>query len=117
MQREAGEIGDKHIARRLLAATRVVKVLNIAHRLRMSLAQIPATRLVFRDQLAGPQQIDEVGRATQIADGLLERRDGTAADAENLEKLIPKRLAIGSLSRGVGPIARKGGRAVADFVP
>ena len=113
---DAGEIGDDQPAGNLAVAPGVLEAADVGHALRVRPSQILAGGLVFHEQAARPEQVNEAPIAGELSDGLLEGGDGAAADAEDVEKLVPEGLAFGGFA--VTPaIVAKGDGAVANLVP
>ena len=50
-------------------------------------------------------------------DRLLEGGNGAAADAEDVEEVVPEGLAFGGLARFAPPFPAEGDGAVADLIP
>ncbi len=72
---------------------------------------------MLRDQPALPEEVDEVVCSAEIADRLLEVGDGSAADAEDFEELVPEGLCLAPLARRLAIRLRERDGALADFIP
>ena len=73
--------------------------------------------LLFDDQGAGPEQVDEARCVVQASDVFLVPGDGLAGDAEKVEEVVVERLRLALFIVG-GPVgAREGCGADADIVP
>ena len=83
--------------------------------------QVFATRLLFDQQHAGPEQIDKAVcsgfGAGQLFHGMLKGGDALVGDAEDFKEINPERLALAVFMGRVGPGAAEGERAGFDFVP
>ena len=83
----------------------------------MRLAEVFAGGLVLRQQPARPEQVNEAPVAGELLDRLLEGGDGAAADAEDVEEVVPEGLAFGGLAGLALPFAAEGDGAVANLIP
>ena len=83
----------------------------------VGLVEALAGGLVLSQQVARPEQINEAPVAGELFDGLLEGGDGAAADAEDVEEVVPEGLTFGGLARLALPFAAEGDGAVANFIP
>ena len=111
------KIGDDDVPRHFVLAAVADEVLDILEGLRLGLAQILAAALVFDEQHPLPEEIDPSIPPGNLLDWLLERGQGTAAHAENLEELVPKRLLFGDFASCAGPFRRETYGVLADLVP
>jgi hypothetical protein len=114
---EALEIGEQDVTRDLIAATDGLEVLDIVESLRLGCFKAGAGCLVFDQQLALPEQIDEAVGAAQSPDRLFERGDGAPRNAEDIEELVPEGLLVGLLACGRSPVAGEEDGPLVDFVP
>jgi hypothetical protein len=69
---DTGEVGDHDVAWSFFRAAFGVEVLDVPDGLRLGCGEVAAARLVLGDKLAAPEQVDEVVRPAEVADGLLE---------------------------------------------
>lgn len=69
------------------------------------------------EQAARPEQINETPIAGELIDWLLEGGDGVAADAEDVEELVPEGLVLGGFAGFAFPFLGKSDGAVANLVP
>ena len=76
-----------------------------------------ARALVFHNEDAGPEKINETVIAGDLFHRFLEAGNGAAADAEHAEKFIPKAFRLGLLAGLAFPFIRKPDGVVTDFVP
>ena len=111
------EIGDEHEARNFLPAVRAREVFDVGEGLRLREAEVFAEALVLDEQLPPPEQIDRALVALQVDDIRLEGRERRAAQAEDIEEVIPERLLLRALGTVARVLPRKADGAVADFVP
>ncbi|MGC2422509.1 MAG: hypothetical protein WA405_12770 [Candidatus Acidiferrales bacterium] len=58
---------------------------------------------MFDENLAGPEEINITAFARNPLDRLFKARYGAAADAENIEKLVPEGLLFRAFAFGVRP--------------
>ena len=117
MEGDAGEIRDDQPAGNLAVAPGILEAADVGHALRVRLSQILAGGLVFHEQAARPEQIDEAPIAGKLSDRLLEGGDRAPADAEDVEKLIPEGLAFGGFAGNATPVFAKDNGAVANLIP
>ena len=117
MQRDPGKVADDDVARDFVLSAIANKVVDVAKRLRLGLAQVLPATLVLDQQHAGPEKVDVAVLAGDLLHRLLKRRHDAAANAEHREKLVPKRLFLGALAAGAGPVAGESDGVVANFVP
>jgi len=117
VQGDAGEIGDDQPTGNLAVAAGVLEAADVGQALRMRLAEIGAGRFVFDEQLAGPEQVNKASVAGEFLDRFLEGGHGAAADAEDVEELVPEGLVFGGFAGFGLPILAKGDGAVANLVP
>jgi hypothetical protein len=110
---QAREVGHEDVARQvaLLQPREVVERLSVRTR------QRPPARLVFDDQRARPEQVDEALGAAVLLDCMLEAGEPTTRQAENGEELVPERLRLGALVARVTPLLGEGDGAALDLVP
>jgi hypothetical protein len=80
------------------------------------LVEILPGGLVLDEEFAGPEEVDFSEVSGEFFHGFLERGDGAALDAEDVEEVVPVRLALGLLGSGVPPFAGEADGAFADFV-
>ena len=64
-----------------------------------------------------PEQINEAPIAGELFHRLFEGGDGAAADAEDVEELVPEGLALGGFAGFAFPFPGKSDGAVANLVP
>ena len=114
---DAGEIRDDQPAGNLAVAPGILEAADVGHALRVRLSQILAGGLVFHEQAARPEQINEAPIAGKLSDRLLEGGDRAAADAEDVEKLIPEGLAFGGFAGNASPVFAKDNGAVTNLIP
>ena len=69
------------------------------------------------EQPARPEQVNEAPVAGELLDRLLEGGDGAAADAEDVEEVVPEGLAFGGLAGFALPFPAEGDGAVANLIP
>jgi hypothetical protein len=62
---------------------------------------------VLGEQAARPEQVNEAAIAGELLHRLLEGGDGAAADAEDVEELVPEGLALGGFACFAFPIPGK----------
>ena len=79
--------------------------------------QVTAGALLFDQQHARPEQVDEAGGVVEPLDVLLVPCNGASLDAEDLEERVVEALRLALLIRGAGPLAGEVGGAGADLVP
>jgi hypothetical protein len=103
VERDAGEIGDDDVARAFFRPSFARKVLDVSERLRFRAAEVLAEALVFDEHLAGPEQIDVTVVAGNFLHRLFKARHGAAADAEDVEELVPEGLLFRPLALRAGP--------------
>jgi hypothetical protein len=72
----------------------------------VGLVEALAGGLVFDEQAARPEQINEAPIAGELLDQLLKGGDGAAPDAEDVEEVVPEGLALGGLPRFALPFSR-----------
>src|ERR1017187_3995867 len=65
----------------------------------------------------GQNRVNEAPVPGELADGLLEGGDGAAADAEDIDEVVPEGLAFGGLAGFALPFAAEGDGAVANLIP
>jgi hypothetical protein len=83
----------------------------------MRLAEIGPGGFVLDKQASRPEQVDETPIAGELLDRLLESGDGAAADAEDVEEIIPERLSLSGFTSFALPFLAEGDGAVANLVP
>ena len=96
VERDPGKVGNDDVAGNVVLPALADEVLDVAEGLRLGFAQVFAEALVLDQQHAGPEKVDVAVIAGDFLYRLLERGHRAAADAEDLEKLVPKRLFLGS---------------------
>jgi hypothetical protein len=117
MQGDSPEVRDDDPSGYFFVSPGVLEAAYVVHRLRVRLPEVLASALVLNDQAARPEQVDGAPRPTKLLYGFLERRNGSTFDAENVEELIPERLALRVLTRFVFPVIGKHDGAMTDLVP
>ena len=80
-------------------------------------AEVLAKALVFDQEDAAPEQVNEPVLAAEVADGFLETGDVPAGQAEDVKEGIPKGLALGRFAGLARPIVGKTNGVVSDFIP
>ena len=91
---DALEVGDDEVAGRFFFAPAAREGADVFHALRVRFAEIFARALVLGDEGARPEQVDVGPVAAELFHRLLERGDGAALDAEDVEEGVPKRLGL-----------------------
>ena len=114
---DALEIGDDEPARHFLFASGIDEATDVFHALGVGFVEVLACGFLLYEQAAGPKEVDFPPGAGKFFHGLLEGGDGAAFDAEDVEKVIPERLAVAAFRARVFVFARKGNRAAFDFIP
>src|SRR5690606_38511520 len=95
----------------------VAQAVEVVAGLGVGAVQVLAAGLVLDQQHALPEQVDVAVLAIELLDPLLETGDALAADAEDLEELVPEGLGLGILRGHVGPFPREAQVPVLDLVP
>ena len=72
---------------------------------------------MLRQQAARPEQVNEAPAAVELPDGLLESGDSAAANAEDVEEVVPRGLAFGGLVGFALPFPAERDGAAAYFIP
>jgi len=80
-------------------------------------ARVCAVALVLDEELAAPEEVDGALVAFEVGDIRLEGGEGGAAEAEDVEELVPEGLLLGALGAVASVVAGEADGAVADFVP
>ena len=114
---DAGEVGEDDVAGDFLLATLADEIADVAEGLGLRLAEVATEALVFDQQDAGPEEVDEAAVAGDLLDRLLKAGHELATQAEDLEELVPEGLLVGGLPRGARPFAGEADGVLADFVP
>jgi len=114
---DAVEIREDQPAGNLAVAPSVLEAADVVHALGVGLAEIGPGRLVLHEQPARPEQVNEPPVAGKFFDRLLEGGDGAAADAKDVEEVVPEGLAFGGLARFALPFPAEGDGAVANLIP
>lgn len=85
----------------------------------MGAGQVAALALLFDDQGAGPEQVDEAvgARGVERADALFVDGDLFAGDAEDPEELVVEGLGLALLVALALPVLSEAGGVGADFGP
>ena len=104
VERKLLEVGDQHEARHLVPAVGAGEVADVVERLEAGGVEVLAAALVFDEQLALPEQVDERMLAAHVAGVFLERGKRRAPQPEHVEKLVPEGLLLAGF-RGVGGVA------------
>jgi hypothetical protein len=117
MQSDAGEVRDDDVPRNFFLASFAQEVMDIREGLRFSRTKVLASALVFDEEDAGPEEVDECEIAREFADGLLEARDGATTDPEGLEELVPESLLVGCLAPCARPVTGETDCVLSDLVP
>ena len=117
VQCDAGEVGNNHVARHLVLPALANQVLDILERLRLGLAQVLPSALVFDQQHTPPEEVDAAVPARNLPHRLLERGNGAAAHPEHFKEVVPERLFFAALAPGGRPFLGEGDGVLADFVP
>jgi len=117
MDGDALEVGDDQPTGHFLLPARLNEAANVFHALRVGLAEVGSSTLVFDEAGAGPEEVDESPIPAELTDRLLKRRQCAALPSEDLEKLIPEGLTLGFLRGLPFPIPRESDGAVFDLVP
>jgi len=87
------------------------------HALGVGLAEVLAGGLVLGQPPARPEQVNEAPVAGELFDRFFEGGDGAAADAEDVEEVVPEGLALGSLARFALPFTAECDSAVPNLIP
>ena len=117
MERDSSKVGDDNVAWDFVFAALAEQVLNVAEGLRLGFAQVFAKTLVLDEQHVGPEEVDVAVFAGDFPHRLLERSHSPAANAEDLEKVVPKRLLLCPLTPSTGPIAGEANSVLSNFIP
>ena len=112
-QRPVLEIAGLNAAR--LFARR--DALDVIECLPLRLAQIEAAALLFDQQRARPEQVDEAVAVIEQFDALLVDRDLSPLDPKHREEIVVEALRVAALVGGVGPVLAEPPRAPPDLVP
>ena len=95
----------------------VPEIVRVSRHLCLREAEVFAEALVLDEEPAFPKQIDRAFVALQVDDVRLERREGGAAQAEDMEEVISEGLLLCAFGTVARVLPRKADGAVADFVP
>ena len=117
MEGDAGEIRDDQPAGNLAVALGVFEAADVSHALGVGLSEVLAGGLVLHEQAARPEQVNKAPVAAELSDRLLERGDGAAADAEDVEEVVPEGLAFGGFAGFALPFPAKDDGTVANLIP
>ena len=107
------EIADQDVSGELV----VLQPRKVVQRLLPRSDQIAPAGLLFNEEFALPEQVDEALLLSQLFDRLLECRDLAPLDPEQLEELVVEGLGVAPLVSGLGPVSREGRCAGTDLVP
>lgn len=113
VQAETGEIGHQQVAWQLGVAQAVEVVAGLG----VGAVQVLAAGLVLDQQHTLPEQVNVAILAIELLDPLLEAGDALAADAEDVEELVPEGLGLGILRGHIGPFLREAQGPILDLVP
>ena len=113
VQAHTREVGHQHIARQLA----LDDAGEVVQRLLVGAVEVLATRLVFGDQHALPEQVDLAAPIAEFFGRLFKAGDAPPRDAEDVEELVPEGLCLGGFPRLVSPLARERQRPILDLVP
>ena len=114
---DAGKVGDDDVLGQFGVAAFADQVLDIVEGLPFGFCQVPPGGFVLGEETAFPEEINPVVGSFDGADGFLETGDGPAAEAEHVEKGVPKGFGFGGFSCFAGPFAGEGKCAGLDFIP
>src|SRR3989304_2857694 len=117
VQGDPREVGYNDVARYLIFSAGAYEILDVAEGLRLGFAEVFAETLMLDQQHPAPEEIDVVIVAREVFNRFLECGHGAAAEAKDLEKLVPKRLLLGTLASSAGPFTCKADGVLANFVP
>lgn len=110
------KIGHDDVARNLVGTALRRERLDVPKSLACRSREILPARLVLANQDALLNDIDPVVAAAKISDGRFEAGDRASIDAEDVEKLIPKRLCLGPFAMSVAPLVGKLNRPTPDLL-
>ena len=78
---------------------------DVFHALGVGFIEIRSGGFVLDEDAGRPEKIDLAPGSREFPHGFLEGGDGAALDAEDVEELVPKCLALGFLGDGVPVLA------------
>ncbi len=113
----AREIRDDQPAGNLAVAPGVLEAADVVHALGVGLVESGPGGLVLGEQAGRPEQVNEAPIAGELFYRLFEGGDGAATDAEDVEELVPKGLALGGFAGFALPFLGKSDGPVANLVP
>ena len=99
---EGAEIGDEDVTGNLVPPIFAGEVFDVGEGLGGSGGEVFAPAFVFDDEAAFPKEVDGGGVALEVADVFLERGEGGAAEAEDVEEIVPESLLMRTLGEGAG---------------
>src|SRR5690606_35427663 len=95
----------------------VAQAVEVVAGLGVGAVQVLAAGLVLDQQHTLPEQVNVAILAINLLDPLLEAGDALAADAEDVEELVPEGLGLGILRGHIGPFLREAQGPILDLVP
>ena len=102
---DALEIGNDQPARHFLFPAGIDETADVFHALGVGFIEILSGGFVLDEDAGRPEKIDLAPSSREFPHGLFEGGDGAALDAEDVEELVPKSLALGFLGGGVPVLA------------
>lgn len=115
MEGDTGEIGEDEVGGGFFGAVGIGEVVDIADGLSVGFVEVLAAGLVFGDEGAGPEEVDEFVLALEVFDGFFEGGDEFSGASEDGEEFVPEGLGIGAFAGGVFPFLGETEGVWADF--
>ncbi len=110
---EGAEVAQQQVARQL----GVPQAGEVIQGLLPGLGQVASGALLFHEQHALPEQVDEASLVPEPLDRLLERGDPAQGDAEDLAERAVEELGVRPFAACVLPVASEASGAGANLVP